>query len=783
MQEVNLNALNEFLKETVKLRHKGKTQFAITIDGKDIFKKEQKDIAKEIVANASCFKNDNHWLEFKRQYGSDLETWLNNLQENILKVMPKVLAGKSEVIKKLNENSAGSIRNSYYKRTEEIPPVPFNNIDKDILWNVRYCKADDSIYVKNGENLTLIGTLSSVAKDPSLQGLCKIIQKNISMRWNEGCDFSLAEYIKKICDEITFTKRFIMNSVTESKDIGEIWKEIKIELDGDKIFIPSKYNNGEYENALEDAADLFCIELFWEYLPASLFASRMVELNQKYTNYEMSNPDGKVYKIVKWDYFTCNMVRSGEALTELRYLKNIFSEFVTYIKDDPYFRLEEMPRTYSDSEKEVGLFNYSMENLKNNICKNSYKTIEECKNIMLFKSWMNPSEFKFAMAWAYAAIHPVTIPSNIALLLWTGGGTGKSSFVAMIKEAMKMVTNAKDSEIYFEIKGNKFDEDPRNWIPDGELGVEKAALINIDEATTDSINLYKNFSGSAAGNKLNIRKNYENARSVDIYGKFIFTTNQQLSLSSDDGSLLRRVAIISHGEIRNVIGTDKILSNKEIVEEYRKQVPMLMKIGKECYEQIIAEGFSSIDEYATKVTEINKNLKESTSTSSNLDYYRILWSKLEENTKYREAKHKKGCYRLQGGALKSLYIEICEETGSDMKYYSSFRKFIIERQELFVEKNVCKQAIGNILNKDKQIHQFKNGCCGVYHLFPLKDEYKMVIEDDDEETVDDNVNRLDEDLEYDENGEIKVDVDYTNRQYEDVVKDIIDPMLECNLWK
>ena len=61
--------------------------------------------------------------------------------------MPKVLAGKSEVIKKLNENSAGSIRNSYYKRTEEIPPVPFNNIDKDILWNVRYCKADDSSVV------------------------------------------------------------------------------------------------------------------------------------------------------------------------------------------------------------------------------------------------------------------------------------------------------------------------------------------------------------------------------------------------------------------------------------------------------------------------------------------------------------------------------------------------------------------------------------------------------------------------------------------------------------
>ena len=282
---------------------------------------------------------------------------------------------------------------------------------------------------------------------------------------------------------------------------------------------------------------------------------------------------------------------------------------------------------------------------------------------------------------------------------------------------------------------------------------------------------------------MNIRRNYENAKSVDIYGKFIFTTNQQLSLSSDDGSLLRRVAIISHGEIRNVIGTDKILSNREIVEEYRKQVPMLMKIGKECYEQIIAEGFSSIDEYAMKVTDINKNLKESTSTCNNIDYYRILWSKLEENTNYKEAKTNKGCYKLQGGALKTFYVQICEENGSDMKYYSSFRKFIIERQELFVEKNVCKAAKGNILNKDKQVHEFKKGCNAVYHLFPLKDEYKMVIEDDDEETVDDNVNRLDEDLEYDENGEIKVDVDYTNRPYEDVVKDIIDPMLECNLWK
>ena len=776
--------LKKFLMEDLNAKHNSRTKgYSIKINDREFKFKSIDEIVEKIIGSKTKFANNVNWQNHKLTYNDDYQKWDNNLPEDIKKALINIMTAKTISSKQFN-SEAGTVFDSYSKTVTQLPTMGFNLVDKKILKNIRYCKEDNSIYVLKNNRLRLIGQLPQVQKDPSINELCNVIQENIGIEFNEGVPVTIDWYIKECISRINFQKQHLIDECQLLQDSGTEWEAIQIEIGEDVIFKPSKYNSGNYVNSLELAVDNFCFENFWEMVPGSLFSSKIIEIKSLYTDYPAVSPNGEQYKIKVWNNFFYNMVRSGEALTEFRYLKNIFSEFVTYIKDDPYFRLEEMPRTYSASEKEVGLFNYSMENLKNNICKDSYKTIEECKNIMLFKSWMNPSEFKFAMAWAYAAIHPVTIPSNIALLLWTGGGTGKSSFVAMIKEAMKMATNAKDSEIYFEIKGNKFDEDPRNWIPDGELGVEKAALINIDEATTDSINLYKNFSGSAAGNKLNIRKNYENARSVDIYGKFIFTTNQQLSLSSDDGSLLRRVAIISHGEIRNVIGTDKILSNREIVEEYRKQIPMLMKIGKECYEQIIAEGFSSIDEYAMKVNDINKNLKESTSTCNNIDYYRILWSKLEENTNYKDAKTNKGCYKLQGGALKTFYVQICDENGSDMKYYSSFRKFIIERQELFVEKNVCKAARGYILNKDKQIHQFKKGCNAVYHLYPLKDEYKMVIdEDDDEETSDDIVNRLDEDLEYDENGEIKVDVDYTNRPYEDVVKDIIDPMLECNLWK
>ena len=683
--------LKKFLMEDLNAKHNSRTKgYSIKINGVEFKSKSIDEIVEKIIGSKTKFANNVNWQNHKLTYNDDYEKWDNNLSEDIKKALINIMTAKTNASKKFN-SEAGTVFDSYSKTVTQLPTMGFNLVDKKILKNIRYCKEDNSIYVLKNNRLRLIGQLPQVQKDPSINELCNVIQENIGMEFNEGVPVTIDWYIKECISRINFQKQHLIDECQLLQDSGTEWEAIQIEIGEDVIFRPSKYNSGKYVNSLELAVDNFCFENFWEIVPGSLFSSKIIEIKSLYTDYPAVSANGEQYKIKVWNNFFYNMVRSGEALTELRYLKNIFSEFVTYIKDDPYFRLEEMPRTYSDSEKEVGLFNYSMENLKNNICKDSYKTIEECKNIMLFKSWMNPSEFKFAMAWAYAAIHPVTIPSNIALLLWTGGGTGKSSFVAMIKEAMKMATNAKDSEIYFEIKGNKFDEDPRNWIPDGELGVEKAALINIDEATTDSINLYKNFSGSAAGNKLNIRRNYENAKSVDIYGKFIFTTNQQLSLSSDDGPLLRRVAIISHGEIRNVIGTDKILSNKEIVEEYRKQVPMLMKIGKECYEQIIAEGFSSIDEFAMKVNDINKNLKESTSTCNNIDYYRILWSKLEEDEHYREVKHKNGCYRLQGGALKNFYVQICEENGSDMKYYSSFRKFIIERQELFVEKNVCKE--------------------------------------------------------------------------------------------
>ena len=83
---------------------------------------------------------------------------------------------------------------------------------------------------------------------------------------------------------------------------------------------------------------------------------------------------------------------------------------------------------------------------------------------------------------------------------------------------------------------------------------------------------------------------------------------------------------------------------------------------------------------------------------------------------------------------------------------------------MFVEKNSCKAAKGHILNKDLQIHDFKNGCNAIYHLFPLKSEYTLTIEDEDE--YDEDIEKKEPDM-----------IDYTKRSYEDLENEEINPRI------
>ena len=715
--------LIEFMQEDLKLRHsKRSNKINLTINGDDKQVKTVGEAATIIAGSVSKYKNNANWQEFKASAQSELkdgEELFEKLPSILEEHITYILSSKTSASLKMNENVEASAFNSFVKELAELPKVGFNSVDKMIMKRFRYCAADTCIYIKKNGRLKLIGKLELLKKDPTQAGICKVIKEEIGNEWNEGTPMKIDEYIGFCLKTVTELRHFIISETKRKMDAGEQFENICLDIDGE-VFRPSEKSYRDDLNALENAAHNYSIEKLWTMVPCSIFTSRVITLKAVFNTYEIARADGGApYKVNDFVKYIYDVVRSGEALTEAAYLKNIFTTYAAELKDDEAFMLDEVPRTYADGDTDA-LFRYDGETLKKSLegidC---YKKFDDCSNLTLLKSWMNEDEFRLTMAWAYAAVHPCTVKSNIALLLWTGGGTGKSSFVAMLKYAMMLASGAREEDLYFEIKGDKFMKDDKNWMPDGQIGLPKAALVNIDEATTECIELYKNFSGSADKNRLSLRLNYENAVDYDVKGKFIFTTNKGLQLTSDDGSLLRRVAVIKHTGTQNIIGKQP-KTNEEIVLEYKKQIPMMLALGKKALEELKKLGYSSIDDYAMSCEGINKNLQESTSTSSNTVAYAQMWDLLEE--KFSGWKSENGSYKMQGGVLKQVYEEVCDVNGDDARWFSSFRHFIKDRPELFTSENNVKQRRG-FISYDNSAERFDfcdKNCNNIYELFPLK---------------------------------------------------------------
>lgn len=724
MSEKVNEKLIRFMQEDLKLRHsKRSNKITVEINGLPKQCRDVDEAAVLISGSTNIYKNNSNWQMFKAEVQGNLkegEDFYEKLPEIVRASISALLSAKTAAASRISGNVEASAFNSFVKELSELPKIGFSAIDRTIIKRLKYCPADTCIYIKKNGRVSLIGKLESLKRDSTQPEICQAVKEEIGAEWNEGVPMKIDEYVAMCLDSVTELRHRIIAGVKAQIDGGKSFEEAEVETDFGK-FIPGKMSYSDDLNALENAAHNFCIDVLWRNVPCSLFTSKFIVLKAVFNTYELSNPDGAPRKVNAFAKYTYDVVRSGSALTEPAYLSNIFNIYPAELKCDDAFIIREVPRTYADGDDGdcEALFRYDEACLKESLrgigC---YKNLEDCQNLSLLKSWMSEDEFRLAMAWAYAAVHPCTVKSNIALLLWTGGGTGKSSFVAMVKYAIMLASGGRKEDLYFEIKGDKFVKDDRNWMPDGQIGLPKAALINIDEATTECIETYKNFSGSADGNRLSLRLNYENAVDYDVKGKFIFTTNKGLQLTSDDGSLLRRVAVIKHQGVQNVIGAQP-KTNEEIVLEYKRQIPVMLSLGKKALAEISELGYDSLDAYAMKCTEINKNLRESTSASANTEAYAQIWSRLEE--KMGRYKCSDGSFRLRGNALKKLYEQVCAENGEDFKWFGNFKRFILEHPAMFTGENAKKQA-RRFINWDADREDFEcldeNSNC-IYYLYPL----------------------------------------------------------------
>lgn len=724
MSEKVNEKLIRFMQEDLKLRHsKRSNKITVEINGLPKQCRDVDEAAVLISGSTNIYKNNSNWQMFKAEVQGNLkegEDFYEKLPEIVRASISALLSAKTAAASRISGNVEASAFNSFVKELSELPKIGFSAIDRTIIKRLKYCPADTCIYIKKNGRVSLIGKLESLKRDSTQPEICQAVKEEIGAEWNEGVPMKIDEYVAMCLDSVTELRHRIIAGVKAQIDGGKSFEEAEVETDFGK-FIPGKMSYSDDLNALENAAHNFCIDVLWRNVPCSLFTSKFIVLKAVFNTYELSNPDGAPRKVNAFAKYTYDVVRSGSALTEPAYLSNIFNIYPAELKCDDAFIIREVPRTYADGDDGdcEALFRYDEACLKESLrgigC---YKNLEDCQNLSLLKSWMSEDEFRLAMAWAYAAVHPCTVKSNIALLLWTGGGTGKSSFVAMVKYAMMLACGGREEDLYFEIKGDKFVKDDRNWMPDGQIGLPKAALINIDEATTECIETYKNFSGSADGNRLSLRLNYENAVDYDVKGKFIFTTNKGLQLTSDDGSLLRRVAVIKHQGVQNVIGAQP-KTNEEIVLEYKRQIPVMLSLGKKALAEISGLGYDSLDAYAMKCAEINKNLRESTSASANTEAYAQIWAKLEEGM--GRYKCSDGSFRLRGNALKKLYEQVCAENGEDFKWFGNFKRFILEHPAMFTGENAKKQSRRFIdWNADREeFSLIDRNCDCIYRLYPL----------------------------------------------------------------
>lgn len=750
---INVN-LYKLLNEDCKVRHKGgrSSKLVVTLNGHDYICNNQDEVAEKIKGNYNLFTNNINWnkyIEETKQNLKDInQLYSVQLPNDISETLKEILTNKTKFIAKI-DSITGSPSDTRCTPINAEPKVNLNQIDYKILSGIKYCVTDKSIYFKRDNTLRLIGPLKAVEKDPTMNSLCAEIAKNIARNFNNDVKYTLKEFITDNTNALADKKKILVREIQNEIDRGVKWEDIKIKYE-DEYFIPNNYSAQDKTKAADSAAESYIFDSYWEKVPASIFSSKVICIKNKIEEYEYLDPNGTKREEFIWRGFYVGTTKIDDVISEERYLKNFFTHFKAELMDDEFFRIEDVPRTYTDTDEFESLFKFDNERLIKAWPKGYYTDINDCENIKLLKSWMNEDEYRLAMAWAYAVIHPTSINSNIALLLWTGGGTGKSSFVAMIKEALLMASNAKPSDIYFEIKGTKFDEDQKYWIPDGQAGVPYAALINVDEATTKTIELYKDFSGSASGNKLSFRRLYEDSAVVDIFGKFIFTTNKGLQLTSDDGSLKRRIAIIKHKEIKNVIGCAN-KSNDEIQLEFKKQVFMLLKEGKKAVNEIKEMGYESIDKYASEHENISKNLKESTASTVNEMIYKETYNKVMQLYSDLGIPYE-NCIRIQAGTLKFIYKIVADEQGEEAKYFGSLKNWMTENTSFFTHPNIRRQMRNFIKLKNGNMatsmmvgnFEFcdKSSDC-IFELYPLKNNNIEIAETAEDYIEDDKTEEID----------------------------------------
>lgn len=386
----------------------------------------------------------------------------------------------------------------------------------------------------------------------------------------------------------------------EVTDMTELMKlEIQVAHDADGN--PVKQTFGEYvglpvgqlPDNIDNAISLVVYKFINTRLPASPFYGKLTL--KKYYNI-FHDDDGKERPV-----FQGFVARSGDgtALTAQSYFENVLDNYLGDLG-----RIDDRPVSVSNDNDVPAFGVFNQKQWDEDEEKYGYLTYATSELVKTFLDPMDKDQRRFVCAWLYAVFFHLN--AIISILHQDKGGTLKTTIKQILRE---MIRHYYDADITFILKLDQLCDKQFLYDSKRMLSIADALFVDYDEPPTKGI-FWEEVKAKTGGAKVDIpiKELYANPYTITGSPLFYIGSNKTCFLP-DKGAFKRRLACIitTANETWKKIPLDHLDRLNNDIEYQKPEFHLLMKLGKEAYEQIKSE-YGSLAEASVRMPSIASQL-------------------------------------------------------------------------------------------------------------------------------------------------------------------------------
>lgn len=486
------------------------------------------------------------------------------------------------------------------------PSKPFNAIDA--MWCANLVTDDHQVLYRRKPtgNYEIIGTPGG--------------------RMNESVAASL-ERSQDIPDVFEYTKKqldILSTFAAKSQEYEQEGPEKLLSLivpQGDGNGIPLKEYLGVTDDNMPTSNDNVISLLVYKFLNTQMSASLFYGQLKLYKYYNIfKGDDDKDHPVFQG--FVAR-TSDGSAPTKRSYFENILEHYQEYLG-----HLDTRPKAVSmdGSEPAFGVFNRGL--WESDVVKYSGITLEDSYLVKTFLDPMNEEQRKFFVAWVYAMFMNLVVV--ISLLQMDKGGTLKSTMKKLIRDMIKIYY---DADVTFTLKRDQLCNEQYLYDSKRKLSIGDAMFVDYDEPPIRG-EFWEKLKALTGGVTVDfpIKELYSNPYVVSGSPLFWLGSNRTCYIP-DKGAFTRRLACITtkgHDTWKKIPKEVVDRLNHGDVDTQKKEFHLLMRMGKEAYEELVGE-YGTLAETSVRLPSIAAELDAQSPWDEYLDGF---YSSLFEEKKY-----------------------------------------------------------------------------------------------------------------------------------------------------